>query len=209
MANTAKVFYGLSNVHYAPLVESRNPETGAIVTTYGAPKLWPGAVNIQLDPNGDPIIFSADNTAYYTISNNKGYEGSFECAMIPDDVRVDTLGNHEDENGMIVETDHDEVTYFALMFEFNTDKNPNRYVFYKCSLAKRPSVASETVDVSSDIAVKTETVEFRCAPQASATVIDGVECHLVKAFTGKNINPTAYDGFYQSVYVPDFDGESS
>lgn len=208
MPNDAKVFYGLSNVHYAMLTETVD-ENGVVTSSYGSPKVWPGAVNITLDPSGNPVIFSADNTAYYTLANNQGYEGDFECAMIPDDVRIDTLGNKADDNGMIVETDKDEVSYFALMFEFNTDKNPNRYVFYKVSLAQRPSVASETVDVSSDLAVKTEKVKFKAVPQASETVIDGINCHLVKAFTGANIDSAAYNTFYQSVYTPSFSEASS
>lgn len=207
MPNDAKVFYGLSNVHYALATETT--VGGVTTTTYGTPKAWPGAVNITLDPSGNPVIFSADNTAYYTIANNQGYEGDFECAMIPDDIRVDTLGNKTDDNGMIVETDHDEVSYFALMFEFNTDKNPNRYVFYKVSLAQRPSIASETVDVTSDLAVKTEKVKFKAMPQTDATVIDGVECHLVKAFTGANVDASAYSNFYSAVYTPTFTEESS
>lgn len=207
MPNDAKVFYGLCNVYYALATEST--VGGVTTTTYDTPKAWPGAVNITLDPSGNPVIFSADNTAYYTIANNQGYEGDFECAMIPDDVRVDTLGNKTDDNGMIVETDHDEISYFALMFEFNTDKNPNRYVFYKVSLAQRPSVASETVDVSSDLSIKTEKVKFKAMPQADATTIDGVECHLVKAFTGANVDPTAYANFYSAVYVPTFTEQSS
>lgn len=207
MPNDAKVFYGLSNVHYALATETTYG--GVTTTTYGTPKAWPGAVNITLDPSGNPVIFSADNTAYYTIANNQGYEGDFECAMIPDDIRVDTLGNKTDDNGMIVETDHDEVSYFALMFEFNTDKNPNRYVFYKVSLAQRPSIASETVDVTSDLAIKTEKVKFKAMPQTDATVIDGVECHLVKAFTGANVDASAYSNFYNAVYTPTFTEESS
>lgn len=207
MPNDAKVFYGLSNVHYALATETT--VGGVTTTTYDTPKAWPGAVNITLDPSGNPVIFSADNTAYYTIANNQGYEGDFECAMIPDDIRVDTLGNKTDDNGMIVETDHDEVSYFALMFEFNTDKNPNRYVFYKVSLAQRPSIASETVDVTSDLAIKTEKVKFKAMPQTDATVIDGVECHLVKAFTGANVDASAYSNFYNAVYTPTFTEQSS
>lgn len=209
MPNDAKVFYGLSNVHYALLTETVDADTGEVTSSYGSPKAWPGAVNITLDPSGNPVIFSADNTAYYTIANNQGYEGDFECAMIPDDIRIDTLGNKKDDNGMIVETDKDEVSYFALMFEFNTDKNPNRYVFYKVSLAQRPTVASETVDVTSDLSVKTEKVKFKAMPQTSETVIDGIKCHLVKAFTGKNVDASAYDDFYSAVYTPSFNGESS
>ena len=208
MPTEAKVFYGLSNVHYALLTETVDPETGTVTTSYGTPKLWPGAVNITLDPSGDPIIFSADNTAYYTIANNQGYEGDFECALIPDDIRTDTLGNKKDEHGVVVETDHDQISYFALMFEFNTDQNPNRYVFYKVSLAQRPSVASETVDVTGDLSIKTEKVKFKAMPQASATTIDGIECHLVKAFTSQTVDATAYNNFYTAVYEPEFDSES-
>lgn len=208
MAEAPKVFYGLSNVHYAKLTEAINPETGLVETTYGTVKAWPGAVNLTLDPSGSPIIFSADNSAYYTIANNQGYEGDFECALIPDDIREDMLGNKTDDNGFIVETDKDEVSYFALMFEFNTDKNPNRYVFYKVSLAERPSVASETVDVTSDLSVKTEKVKFKAMPMASFVDIDGVQAHLVKAFTGKNVDATAYNNFYTNVYIPSFDSES-
>lgn len=207
MAEKSKVMYGLSNVHYAMLTETTDPETGAIVSSYGDVKAWPGAVNLTLDPSGNPVIFSADNMAYYTLINNQGYEGSAEFALLPDSIRTDILGNSVDENGFIVETDHDQVKYFALMFEINTDQNPNRYVFYKVSLSQRPSVASETVDVTSDLSVKTESVNFKASPMASETIIDGVRCHLVKAFTSQTVDQTAYNDFYQSVYIPDF-GES-
>lgn len=208
MANKSKVFYGLSNVHYAKLTETVDPITGAVTTSYGAPKAWPGAVHLTLDPNGNPVIFSADNSAYYTISNNRGYEGDFECAKIPDDILVDTLGNTEDDNGMIVETDKDEVSYFALMFEFETDKNPNRYVFYKVCLSERPGLESETVDVTGDISVQTQTVKFQAMPRTDYVEVDGIQKHLIKAFTGANIDSDAYNNFYQSVYQPSFSGES-
>lgn len=208
MQNKSKVFYGLSNVHYAKLTETVDPITGVVTTSYGAPKAWPGAVHLTLDPNGNPVIFSADNTAYYTISNNRGYEGDFECAKIPDDILVDTLGNTEDDNGMIVETDKDEVSYFALMFEIDTDKNPNRYVFYKVCLSERPGIESETIDVTGDISVATQTVKFQAMPRTDYVEVDGIQKHLIKAFTGANIDETAYNNFYQSVYEPTFNGES-
>lgn len=204
----AKVLYGLSNVHYAKLTEVTDPETGLITTQYGEVKQWPGAVNLTLDPSGNPIIFSADNSAYYTISNNQGYEGSLETAMIPEDVRVDVVGNKVDNNGFIVESDKDEIDYFALMFEINTDQNPTRYIFYKVSLSQRPSVASKTVDVSGDLEIGTETVNLKAMPMASFVEINGIQCHLVKAFTGEDVDATAYNNFYTSVYIPDFDSES-
>ena len=202
-----KVFYGLQNVHYALLTETE--ADGVIQTTYGAVKKWPGAVNLTFDPNGNPIIFSADNSAYFNLPNSRGYTGSFECARIPDDIRTDVSGVKVDDNGIVVETDKDELAFFALMFEFETDVNADRYVFYKVALSQRPSVASKTVDVNSDIEIGTETLQFVALPRTDAVEIDGVEKHFVKAKTGKDTNKTAYDGFYESVYTPSFSGESS
>lgn len=201
-----KVFYGLKNVHYALLTEVESD--GQLVSSYGEVKKWPGAVSIALDPNGNPVIFSADNSAYYTIANNRGYQGDYECARIPDDVRVDISGNTVDDNGFIVETDKDEFGYFALMFEFETDVNADRYVFYKVGLAQRPSVSSQTVDVNSDVEPGTEKVTFVAMPQVDDTEIDGITKHLIKAKTSKDVNKTAYDNFYQSVYIPTFTSES-
>lgn len=203
-----KVFYGLKNVHYAKLTEIRDEETGKITTSYDTPKLWPGAVGISLDPNGNPIIFSADDSAYYTVSNNRGYQGEYECARIPDDIRVDTCGNTIDDKGFIVETDKDQLDYFALMFEFDTDVNADRYVFYKVGLAQRPSVASSTIKVDSDIEVQTEKVQFAAMPQADNVVINGITKHLIKAKSSKDVDAEAYADFYQSVYIPSFEGES-
>lgn len=203
----SKVFYGLSNVHYAKLTETTD-EQGNVTTSYGTPKKWPGAVNMQLDPSGNPTFFSADNIAYYALSNNRGYEGDFESASIPEDVKVNSLGEQEDDNGLIVETDKDEISYFALMFEFQTDISARRYCFYKVCLASRPAVASNTVDVNGDLEVKTETVSFRAVPRTDAVSIDGVDKHLIKACTGKNTDPQAYANFYTAVPEPSFGGES-
>ena len=209
MANSeAKVFYGLSNVHYAKLTETID-ENGKIVSSYGTPKKWPGAVNIQLDPSGNPTFFSADNIAYYALANNRGYEGDFESALIPEDVLTDIQGATVDDNGLIVETDKDQVAYFALMFQFETDVTARKYCFYKVCLAQRPSVASETVDVNGDLAVKTDKVKFRAVPQSDVIIVDGIEKHLIKACTGKDTNAEAYANFYDAVPTPTFNGESS
>lgn len=201
-----KVSFGLKNVHYAILTETTDPQTGVTTTTYANPKAWPGAVDIALDPNGDPIVFAADNGAYFTISNNKGYEGDFNSARIPDEVRVDLLGNHTDDNGLVVETDKDEVTYFALMFEIDGDQKPNKYVFYKVSISQRPGIDGKTTDPSSDIEVEPSTSRFRAVPSADVYTIDGKECHAIKAFTSEETDPTAYASFYTAVQKPTFTG---
>lgn len=201
-----KVFYGLSNVHYALLTETE--VDGKIVTSYGEVKRWPGAVNLTFDPNGNPIVFSADNSGYYNLPNSRGYTGSFECARVPDDVRTDIAGITVDDNGVLVETDKDVLPFFALLFEFETDVNADRYVFYKVALSQRPSVASKTVDVNSDIEIGTETLQFVALPRTDAVEIDGIEKHLVKNRTSKTTNKATYDGWYSTVYEPVFEGES-
>lgn len=199
-----KVMYGLKNVHYAKITQTTNPETGAITESYGAVKAWPGAVNISLDPSGSPIIFAADNTAYYTVANNQGYEGDFESARIPDDIRMDLLGNKKDSKNMMIETDKDQISQFALMFEIDGDQRANRYIFYKVSLAERPGVSSSTTDPSSDLEVGTETVQFKAVPSSKIVQIDGVDCALIKAFTSADTDATAYANFYSAVYEPTF-----
>ena len=58
---------------------------------FGTPVAMPGAVSLSLEPNGEPSNFYADGYAYYTISNNMGYEGDLELAMVPESFRTDVL----------------------------------------------------------------------------------------------------------------------
>ena len=65
-----KVKFNICNVHYA--IVRLNPDGTA---NFETPVPMPGAVSLSLDPNGEPKNFYADGFAYYTISNNMGYEG--------------------------------------------------------------------------------------------------------------------------------------
>ena len=77
MANKKnKVKFNIRNVHYAKLTIG---EDGSI--TYSTPVAMPGAVSLSLDPNGEPSVFYADGYAYYTISNNQGYEASHYTSL--------------------------------------------------------------------------------------------------------------------------------
>ena len=67
----------------------RCEKSGAV--TFGTPVAMPGAVSLSLEPNGEPSNFYADGYAYYTISNNMGYEGDLELAMVPESFRTDVL----------------------------------------------------------------------------------------------------------------------
>ena len=132
MANKKnKVKFNIRNVHYALLTKSDDGEV-----TYGTPVPMPGAVSISLDPNGEPSVFYADGYAYYTINNNKGYEGDLEDATV-------------------------ETGKFALLFEFDGDINKIRHVLYNCTAA-RPTIESATKE--DEIEVKTETLSITASP---------------------------------------------
>ena len=93
-----KVKFNICNVHYALITVSEEGEV-----TFGTPVAMPGAVSLSLEPNGEPSNFYADGYAYYTISNNMGYEGDLELAMVPESFRTYVLQESLDTNKVMVE----------------------------------------------------------------------------------------------------------
>ena len=184
----AKIKYGIRNVHYAVVTETTNQTTGAISSSYGPVKAWPGAVSISLDAQGEDTKFYADDGVYYTLSNNAGYSGDFTSALIPEDVYSEVMGQTKDANGAVIESDVDVKKYIALMFEFTTDAAGRRFVLYRCSLT-RPSIASQSK--GENVEVQTEAVTITATPRPD----DG----KIKAFVDKN--SAAYAGWYSAVYV--------
>lgn len=183
----AKVKLGLKNVHYSIVTETTDVNTGAVVSSYSAVKAWPGAVNISVDPQGDDINFYADDGVYFTVGNNNGYSGSFESALIPEDVYTSVFGQTKDANGVVSESKDDVKKYIALMFEFTLDASGRRFILYRCSLT-RPSLASATKAESAN--VQTESVNINATPRPD----DG----KVRDFVNKG--DAAYSGWYSSVY---------
>lgn len=177
--------YNLRNVHYALLTFNAqgNP-------VFGTPVHIPGAVSLSLEANGEPSIFFADGYAYYVVSNNQGYEGDLEIALVPDSFRTDVLKETMDSNNVLVEDATAETAAFALLFEFDGDKNKIRHVMYNCT-ASRPTIESATKE--EEIEVKTETLTIKAAP---------LEGGYVKARTSDTTNATAYNNWYSSVYMP-------
>lgn len=180
-----KVKYNLRNVHYALLTFNAqgNP-------VFGTPIHIPGAVSLSLEANGEPSIFYADGYAYYTVSNNQGYEGDLEIAMLPDSFRTDVLKETMDSNSVLIEDATVETAAFALLFEFDGDQKKIRHVMYNCT-ATRPTIESATNE--EEIEVKTEKLTIKASP---------LEGGYVKARTSDNTNATAYNNWYSSVYMP-------
>lgn len=193
------VMFGLSNVYIASVTETRDPDTGVISTTYGTPKAWPGAVHMTLNTKASSEDSYADNGVWYVSMTNPGYDGTYESMHVPDWAATDLLGRYADDNGAIIESAEDRPTYFALMFETDTDTVPIRYVYYKCMLTN-PSGDWETKTDSTT--PKTATANLRVMPRADVDEVGGVNKHAIGAVVSATTDGTAYDGFYSAVYEP-------
>ena len=180
-----KVKFNICSVHYALITVDDNGDV-----TFGTPVAMPGAVSLSLEPNGEPSNFYADGYAYYTISNNMGYEGDLELAMVPESFRTDVLKESLDDNSVLVESANVETANFALLFEFDGDVKKIRHVLYNCSAA-RPNIESSTNE--EEIEVQTETLALTAAPLANG---------YVKARTGDSTTDEVYNGWYANVYMP-------
>ena len=186
--NNNKVKFGLTNVHYAIVTETVNQTTGEITSSYGAVKAWPGAVNLSFDPNGEDTPFRADDSDYYMLSSNNGYNGTYECADVPEDVELNVYGQTKDVNGVITEKSSDTKKYIALMFEFKGDKKKRRFLFYRVMLSRHP-VNGQTTDTT--ITPSTDSISFSATPRPDDEAVKSC------VFQGD----AAYAGWYSSVYA--------
>ena len=184
MANN-KVKFNLWNVYYAPLLTYTTSKI-----EYGTPIAIPGAVSLSLDPTGENTPFYADGVEYYTISNNMGYSGDLEIALIPESFRVDILKESPDSNKVLIENKDINVGKFALLFRFDGDIRAINHVMYNCSVS-RPKIGSKTNEESKE--VQTETLTISAKP-----LVKG----YVKAKTGDSTPQTVYDNWFKSVYLP-------
>lgn len=181
-----KVKFGLNKIHYAKITSW----TDDGIPTFATPVRIPGAVSLSIDASGGADNFFADNGIYYVINNNSGYEGDLEIALVTTDFATEILGEKLDNNGVLVERNDAELAQFALLFEFEGDKNKIRHVLYCCS-ASRPATESATTEEETE--VKTETLSLK-----ATALPDG----LVKSKTCENTDETTYNNWYKSVYIP-------
>lgn len=178
-----KVKFGLKNCHYALVTLGEDGKA-----TFGTPVAMPGAVSLSLDAEGENEPFYADDSVYYMVSDNNGYSGDLELALIPESFLTDIMHETEDSNGVLYENKDVEPEHFALLFEFTGDQRKIRHCMYYCS-ASRPSVSGNTREDSTE--VQTETLSLTVSPLPSG---------LVKVKTGTNTTQAVYDAWYNSVY---------
>ena len=142
MANENKVQFNLKNVHYAVLTESTTG--GATTYSWGTPVAVPGAVNLNLEQQGEITKFYADGIVYYQSPVNNGYEGDLEMARIIDKMLQDvwgmTLGT---TSKVLTENANTEAKAFALLFQIDGDADEDCYVLYNCT-GTRPAIAAKT-----------------------------------------------------------------
>ena len=185
-----KVKYGLKNVYYAVATIAADGSA-----TYGTPKAWPGAVSLSLDAQGGTTKFRADNINYWVGQSNNGYEGDLETALIPEDFRVDVLGETVDGNGVSLEDVDAKTIPFALLFQFEGDAKAARHVLYNCT-ATRPSVSGNTTD--EEIEPQTETLTITAGSVYFSSYSGGKNLSHGRCLQGE----TAYANWFSSVYTP-------
>lgn len=181
-----KVEYGLKNVYYAlwSIVD------GLVV--YEAPKHIPGAVSLSLPPQGEMVKFEADNIDYYISMDNRGYAGTISFALIPDEFKVDTLGETFDEvTGVQTEHADPKLNGFALMFQFEGDQKAVRHVLYNC-YASRSEIASGT---NRGATPNTNTLNLEALPRETDNV--------VKRKTTEKTTDEVYTTWFEEVFNPE------
>ncbi len=186
MADSNKIKYGIKNVYYA--IATLAADNSA---TYETPVALPGAVSLSLDAQGDVNKFFADNIVYYTSIANNGYEGDLELAYLPESFWTDIIGNVKGGNDVVYEDANAEPVHFALMFQFEGDKNAKRHVLYNCT-ATRPTISGQTKEDS--IEPQTETVSI------TATTVFALNTDIVKGSCVEG--DAAYSSWFTSVTLP-------
>ena len=201
-ATQNKIFYGLAELFWSGVTETRDDVTGITTSSYTTPKAWPGAVSISQAPQGGTTKFRADDSDYWSGANNGGYSGDLVTALIPDEVKEFLGWETRDSDGIAYETeDSGSVTkYIALMFRFKGDQKNIRRIMYRCSLT-RPTITSETTPEGNTPNIKGETTTVTATPRPDPD-------HLVTAKADPLTDATKYNAWYSAVQIPNIGGST-
>lgn len=130
------------------------------------------------------------------MANNAGYTGDLEIALVTEQFRHEILGEVYDTDGNLVENSGSPISEFALMFEFDGDKNHIRYCFYRCT-ASRPNTEGSTIEDEKE--VQTETLSL---------TISALDDGTVRKKTGEKTSAEAYNSWYKAVTFPTIEIEA-
>lgn len=186
-----KVNFGVKNVTLFPV-----NDTGTAITYEEAVK-WPGAVSIELDPNGDMIELYADDMLYYLAQNNQGYNGKLEMVSIQSKIAQLILGEEVDKAGFQTETTRAKPGAVGMAFEFDGDVKATRHLLFNVQFS-RPNVAGDTKTDKVD--PKTSELEFKATPNPYT---DQVKTKSTPAMAAE-----LYEAWYTTPQIPTTDTES-
>ena len=182
MAN--KVEFGISNLYFCTYTVG----TGGTVTL-GTPIAVPGAVSMELEPEGDDYTFYADNTAYWSQFADNGFSGSIEVAMFPDNFKTTFLGYVSLTDGGLAQLKGATKPNVAIMFQSQGDAEARRGILYNVALGNITRSYNTTEE---NVEVDTETIDI--------TVIGDNATRIVKA--SYEPTDTAYATLFTNPPVP-------
>lgn len=189
-----KIKFNISNGYVAKKIISADGKV-----SFEAPFAVPGSVSLSLEAKGDILKFYADGIVYYKASENNGYEGDWELALIPEQFRQEILKEVLDKNKVLLEKQGVEGAEFAFGCQIDGDVKNTRFWFYNCT-ASRPATNGTTNEES-----KTPQTDKLSIVAAGEKVVDGSEDYYVRAKTTDEVDSTIYANWFKSVYVPVFE----
>lgn len=151
-ATENKVQFNLLNVYYAILTITDG------TPSWATPVHIPGAVNLNLDEQGEITKFYADGIVYYQSVANNGYSGDLEMARFPDQMMKDVWGLEEVQTDFVlIEKGNVQPKAFALLFQIDGDQSNEFYCMYNCT-ATRPAIAGSTNNETKEPKTQTSTI---------------------------------------------------
>ena len=185
--NKPKLNFGLVKISWGTVTRQNG------VDVYGAPRQLEGSRNFSAAKNGDLVKEWADGGVYFVGSNNSGYNITLELVRTDEEFRKYALNEIQDANGVQAEYGDVKINRFYLLCEFQNDDSRTRRVFYDC-FADRPDISGQTYKDGDSLTSQRETLSIVASPR--------INDRLITAFTRYDVDPTAYDNWFNGVYQP-------
>lgn len=183
-----KITYGIRNGHYAGVTTAADG-----TPIFGIVKPWEGWSELALPPVGDLLKVHADDVIYFKKHVNQGYDGNVNAFKVPEDFKLNHMGEYKDANGVMIERSSAQPMDFALLGEFQTademSNDPKRFALFNCS-AGRADFGGTTKEDG------IEAASFGVPITVGPTVKD----EIVKATILKSTNEDIFNSWFDNVY---------